>query len=83
MRCTATRRPPLDVAPVTEVWPEGIPYKWSLITDEPEEGIVNYRTGEFVAQEDLAATIAAAIAFTEKQLARHSEKPPTLPQELA
>ena len=82
MRCTATRRPPLDVAPASQVWPEGIPYKWSVITEQPDDAIVHYITGEFVARKDLNATIAAAIAYAETQLAEMELAPPA-PQELA
>ncbi len=85
MRSTATRRPPLDVAPVSEVWPEGIPYKWSLIVEAPDESTVHYNTGEFMARGDLNATIAAAIAYAEKQLTETTLTPvaPPAPQELA
>ncbi len=85
MRCTATRRPPLDVASAQEVWPEGIPYKWSVITEQPDEAIVHYITGEFVARGDLNATIAAAIAYAEKQLTAETAPvaPPPETQELA
>lgn len=83
MRLTSTRRPPLDVAPIAEIWPEGIPYKWSVISERPDEAIVNYRTGEFVGQEDLAATIAAAIADVEQHLAEPPAAPSMPLQELA
>ncbi len=73
MRSTATRRPPLDVASADKVWPEGIPYKWSVLTQEPDNYTVNYRTGLFMAAGDLNATIAAAIADAEAQLAEQTQ----------
>ncbi len=42
MRCTDTRRPPLDVLTPAEIWPEGIPYKWAVVIEEPDCYTVNY-----------------------------------------
>jgi hypothetical protein len=42
MRCTGTRRNPLDVAPVADIWPEGVPYKWTVFKKSPDETTVNY-----------------------------------------
>ncbi len=42
IRCTGTRRPPLDTLTPAEIWPEGIPYKWKVICDQPDCYTVNY-----------------------------------------
>jgi hypothetical protein len=55
MRCTGTRRPPLDALTPAEIWPEGIPYKWTLVTDQPDCYSVNYSVeGEPMPAEETA-----------------------------
>ncbi len=42
-RHTRSARPPIDAAPAAIVWPEGRPYKWSLVCEEPDQHTVNYK----------------------------------------
>lgn len=42
-RNTCTRRAPLDAAPATLVWPEGIPYRWTVRMEEPHNYAVSYK----------------------------------------